>query len=277
MSRRAFILSSLRCGFRTGARVARAAKRIRSPIFSSLITATRRVSSWHPQSEEVLEDDEAGLPHFLRPPYVIADGIIRRDWSLFSDKFRWRVEWTRNLCREILSRPNRHACHGLHEWAMVYRLSPEEVRHQAYPLRLSPVDLAEFVGQQTLVCTHYDAFRFFTAAARPLNNWQPALETRLDVEQGGCIHTNMDLYKWSYKLMPWLGSDFLRETFLFAVKAREIDMRASPYDFQSLGYEPIPIETTAGRKQYESIQRELAAEAEGLRRKLLAWCELLLI
>lgn len=245
-------------------------------LFTYYSYSPGQLGSWHPDPEEVLEEDGAGMLHFLRPPYVTGNGVIRRDPALFHEKFRWRVAWTRNLCREILARPNRHACHGLHEWAMVYRLGPEEARHQAWPLRLFPADLRAFVEEQALVCTHYDAFRFFTTAAGPRNAWQPTLETRLDMEQGGCIHTNMDLYKWSYKLMPWLGSDFVRETFLFAVKAREVDMRASPYDFQAIGYEPIPIETAPGRKQYELIQRELAAEAEGLRQRLLAWCESLL-
>lgn len=45
-----------------------------------------------------------------------------------------------------------------------------------------------------LRCTHYDAFRFFTAPARPRNAVTPTREAAPDLEQGGCLHANMDLH-----------------------------------------------------------------------------------
>jgi hypothetical protein len=78
----------------------------------------------------------------------------------------------------------------------------------------------------------------------------------------------MDLYKWAGKLLPWCGSDLLGECFANAWTARQLDMRASPYELRSLGYDPIPIETPEGRAEYERRQRELATASEPLRAHL---------
>jgi len=179
------------------------------------------------------------------------------------------------LCQTLLQRPPRWTCLGLHEWAMVYHQPPNELRHPTTPLRMEPLDLARFVESQVLVCSHYDAFRFFTNPARPRNTLQPASETRLQFEQPGCLHVNMDLYKWSYKLWPWVGSDLVGDCFLLAADARSLDMRASPYDLSNLGFQPVPIETPAGREAYQAEQRTLTTRATPLRRRLLkAACQL---
>ena len=68
----------------------------------------------------------------------------------------------------------------------------------------------------------------------------------------------MDLYKWASKCMPWVGSDLLWQCFQLALKARELDMRASPYDLSEYGYEPVKIETPEGRAEYETLQRQIS-------------------
>ena len=186
------------------------------------------------------------------------------------------ARWVAALCRAVGDRTPRLRCFGLHEWAMVYRQPRQQVRHQGYELRMSPEAVAAFVDSQTVCCSHYDAFRFFTPEARPLNVFQPVLETRLEMEQGGCLHTNMDLYKWSAKLWPWVGSDLVGECFALACEGRDLDMRASPYDLSHLGYEPVFIETAEGRAQYESEQRQIAEKASGLRNRLRVAAERLL-
>jgi len=183
-----------------------------------------------------------------------------------------RVRRVRQLLEATASRPPQLRCYGLHEWAMVYRVAQGEVRHEDYPLRLPSEDLAAFVESRSLVCTHYDAFRFFTAEAAPLNSHQPTLESRVLLEQPGCIHANMDLYKWAYKLGPLVPGELLAKTFLFAAEAREIDMRASPYDLESLGFDPIRIETESGRAEYREAQERLAEKAVPLRATLLSCC-----
>jgi hypothetical protein len=181
---------------------------------------------------------------------------------------RREAAWIAQLCANIENRPARFVCHGLHEWAMVYKQSAEQVRHSGYDLRLSPDALASFIESQTVCCTHHDAFRFYTPEARPMNTVQPRFETRLEMEQAGCLHANMDLYKWAYKLWPWIGSDLVADAFEVALAGREMDMRASPYDLAALGFEPICIETEAGRAEYRTEQRRIAMLAEPVRRSL---------
>ena len=79
-------------------------------------------------------------------------------------------------------------------------------------------------------CSHFDAFRFFTPPARPLNLLQPTRERQVAIEQPGCLHAGMDLYKWAYKLTPAVPSDLVMDCFDLARDIRELDMRASPYD-----------------------------------------------
>ena len=50
-----------------------------------------------------------------------------------------------------------------------------------------------------------------------------------------------------------------------AADARELDMRASPYDLRDYGFEPIAIETPAGRAEYVRAQQDIAERAAPLR------------
>jgi hypothetical protein len=86
----------------------------------------------------------------------------------------------------------------------------------------------------------------------------------------------MDLYKWSYKLSPLIDSETLLDCLELAAAAREIDMRASPYDLSDYGYTPITVEDAAGRAEYVRCQKAIATRAEPLRAALLARCDLLL-
>lgn len=184
----------------------------------------------------------------------------------FPIKRREGLDWVIELLSRIENRPAQHGCFGLHEWAMVYRTS--NPRHQV-PLRFSPEKIRQIVEAQPLVCTHFDAFRFFTPAAQPRNRFQLSSSNRVEHDQPGCIHANMDLYKWAYKFFPWISSMRIRETFQLARRARELDMRASPYDLAAWGFDPVKIETKSGREYYEQAQRELAQTAVPIRRKLL--------
>ena len=100
--------------------------------------------------------------------------------------------------------------------------------------------------------------------------------TRHEVEQPGCIHANMDLYRWAYGAMPWIGSDLLWESFELAIELRVLDMQASPYDLRDFGLEPVRVETDERRVEYRLRQRELAERAGGLRSKLIEALEHLL-
>lgn len=235
-----------------------------------------KLKQWVPPQGVSLEITAADLesrPWWQTDRFIHEHGLLRLNEQRFTNREREFATWAAMLCTRILGRAGRFTCFGLHEWAMVYRQSAEQVRHQGYELRLSTEELAAFVTSQPVCCSHYDAFRFFTPEARPLNALQPTLDSRPDLEQSACLHANMDLYKWSSKLWPWTGSDLIGECFLLALEGRDLDMRASPYDLSALGYEPVKIETAEGRAQYELEQRDLAAKAAELRQKLLASCE----
>ena len=154
---------------------------------------------------------------------------------------------------------------------MVYRT--DAPRHDAVPLRLGAAGTDAVVESLPVHCTHHDAFRFFTAAARPRNALQPARDDQLAHEQPGCLHATMDLYKWAYKLAPATPSELLADCFALAVDVRDRDMRASPYDLSDLGYPPVPIETAGGRAEYARAQAGFADRAAPLRSHLVELCD----
>jgi hypothetical protein len=149
---------------------------------------------------------------------------------------------------------------------MVYR--DPAVRHPYVPLRLSRAETDAVVESQPLRCSHYDAFRFFTTDAAPLNRWELTRATTPDHDQGGCIHANMDLYKFAYKVAPFCPSEVVADAFDVAREAREIDMRASPYDLRAYGFAPVEIETRRGREEYVELQRGVAERARPVRERL---------
>jgi len=240
-------------------------------LFSYYAFRPAWLRQWHPGPDVTLNGTGADL--FLRwPEYERTDrGVILR-LDRFPEKRRDFVRWLRVLLQAVQSRPAFFGCFGLHEWAMVYRQSAEQLRHNAWPLRFGPDALAAIVDRNTLCCTHYDAFRFFTPPAQPLNRHTLSRDAAPRFEQRGCLHANMDLYKWAFKLSPFTPSDLVADCFALAREIREIDMRASPYDLQTLGFEPIAIETDEGRAVYEHHQRDFAVRGEPLRHRLIALC-----
>jgi hypothetical protein len=256
---------------------ARAARGEKHPVYDFLFTyyAFRPawLRQWHPGPDTILEGEGAQV---WRQNAAYTPAAPGPGGGVWLDPARWPaarrefLDWLHALLLNVRSRPARFGCFGLHEWAMVYQQTPEEVRHNAWPLRFAAAEIARIVETQPLACTHFDAYRFFTAPARPLNR---QTLTRADThahEQGGCLHANMDLYKWAFKLAPFAPSELIADCFELARDIRELDMRASPYDLVALGFAPVPIETGAGRATYEAAQRVFAARAEPLRERLLA-------
>jgi hypothetical protein len=187
-----------------------------------------------------------------------------------------RVRWVRELLLATEQRPPALGCLGLHEWAMVYRTPGDDVRHPTWPLRLGAAGTDEVVESHRISCTHYDAFRFFAPQARPRNVHRPTREDRPRMEQPGCLHTGMDLYKWAYKLAPMTPAELVADCFELARDIRVLDMRASPYDLSALGYTPVRIETPGGKREYAEQQRAFADRAAPLRRRLVEVCTQLL-
>lgn len=257
----------------TGPRRERRARGATHPVYDFLFQyyhySAGKLETWHPNPHEGLEDSGEARERFVAPVYVVADGVIARDASALRDAERESLAQIVQLLRATQERPANFGCFGLHEWAMVY--GGHEVRHaEIAPLRLSQAEVDAFVESRPIVCSHFDAFRFFAPSAKPLNRLPLAWDTREAQEQPGCIHANMDLYRWAYRAMPWVGSDLLWECFALATDLRVLDMEAGPYDLRAMGFEPVRIETPEGREAYQRRQRALSARAETLRERLIA-------
>ncbi len=184
------------------------------------------------------------------------------------------VQSIRRLLVATAGRTPTLGCFGMHEWAMVHR-TPDP-RHD-WPLRLGPTGTDEVVESHKIACSHFDAFRFFTDSARPLNTLQPGRDDRPAYEQPGCLHAGMDLYKHAFRLTPLVPSELVADCFELAWDIRELDMRASPYDFSELGFEPVRIETPAGKQEYVAAQRTFAERGAPLRQRLIDECDRLLV
>lgn len=257
-------------------RIQRAKQGRRHPVddflFEYYPNRPAQLKRWHPGPGVALKGDEAEC-------YLGFSGYVATRYGVTAEplpeKRRHFVQWLSNFLKSTEARPAFFGCHGLHEWAMVYR--SQEIRHAAEPLRLKADELASVVESLPIRCSHYDAFRFFTPEAKPLNRLQPTRETSPNLEQPGCLHANMDLYKWAFKLVPWCSSELIADCFELARDIRELDMRASPYDLSSYGYSPVPIETPSGRSEYECHQRQFAERSIPLRRRLIELCDELLL
>jgi hypothetical protein len=254
----------------TGPHRERKRRRESHPVLDFLFTyyshRPHRLEQWHPGPGVVLE---GGGEYLAQPGYVQEDDGVRLDPGALP-RLTTTASFVAALLTATATRAPRLGCFGLHEWAMVYR-SPAP-RHGAVPLRLGSAGTDAVVEALPVHCTHHDAFRFFTQAARPLNAIAPARDDQVDYEQPGCLHATMDLYKWAYKLAPAVPGELMADCFELALAVRELDMRASPYDLLDFGYPPVPIETPAGRAAYVRAQVEFAARAAPLRSRLLDVC-----
>jgi hypothetical protein len=260
----------------TAGHVTRRRRRQQHPVEDFLFTyyQTRpgRLRVWHPGPGIRLRDAPAyasrrGYRRIGDTVEIDPDEIGRRTES---------IDWIRKLLTATMSRPAQFGCFGMHEWAMVYRQPAEQVRHNTWPLRLGTDGTDRVVESHRIACSHFDAFRFFTGDARPLNALQPTRDLQPLLEQGGCLHANMDLYKWAAKLMPFTPGSLVLDCLELARDVRELDMRASPYDLSGLGYEPVAVETPTGKATYAAAQRGFADRAGPLRRRLIDLCATLL-
>lgn len=216
---------------------------------------------WHPGLGTALRGP---APHAQWKDYCGTDAV-GVDTQAFMRRRGEGVAKIGELLTHSARRPAHFDCFGLHEWAMVYHGTP---RHDL-PLRLGATGTNEVVESHQLRCTHYDAFRFFTPPARPLNLTVLSRKKQVEHDQCGCVHATMDLYKWAHKLGPLVPGRVLLDAFVLARSARVLDMEASPYDVRGLGFGVVPIETTEGKAEYVRRQRELARSAKPIREALV--------
>jgi hypothetical protein len=199
--------------------------------------------------------------------FIACDNGLSLPASSFPEHRIGYLRWAAEYLRATLARESSFTCLGLHEWAMVYR--DVNVRHPYVPFRLTREETDAVVESQPLRCSHFDAFRFFTPPAVPRNRWELTRAASTEHDQTGCLHVNMDLYRFAYKIAPFCPSDVVADAFDLAGAAREVDMRASPYDLSEYGFVPVKIETPEGRAEYAELQRELYRRGQPAREQLL--------
>lgn len=229
-----------------------------------------KVLAWHPGFDIQLDVTQDDLELFSEKFYRAIDGVLALK-SEHVGQQREAMSRTVEFLSLTRSRQPVIGCFGLHEWAMV--LGQETVRHDAWKLRLPQSEIRQTIDDIGLRCTHFDAFRFFTDEARPLNPLQLSRADQVMQEQPGCLHANMDLYKIAFTHGPILGSDVVRDAFALARDIRTVDMQVAPYDLAQLGVTPIPVETTEGRAEFATRQREFSARADVLRQQIIATLE----
>lgn len=251
--------------------------RVKHPVHDFLFTyysqRPAQLRRWHPGVGTAL----AGAPEYAGlKGYAERDGLVSVT-AEHVERQRPLLEATRRLLRATAARPPQLGCFGLHEWAMVYRLD-DETRHADWPLRLGNEGTDAVVESHRIACSHFDAFRFFTDPARPLNTLSPAVDDRADFEQPGCLHAGMDLYKHAFRLSPMVPSELVADCFELAREIRVLDMRAAPYDLSGLEvdgrpFTPVRIETVEGKREYAAAQAGFAERAAPLRARLLTHCD----
>lgn len=222
---------------------------------------------WHPGAGIELEDAGASTRASWRwyAPGS-APGSLVVDAAAFHREKADLVRAVERILQATAARPRQFGCFGLHEWAMVYR--DDEHRHPV-PLRLGQRGTDAVVEAHDLRCTHFDAFRFFTEPAVPRNRYAPTRPLQASLEQPGCLHAGMDVYKWAVKLGPLTPGEVLLDAFELARDIRRLDMAASPYDLADWGVVPVPIETPDGKAEYVRQQRVFAERSNALRARLL--------
>jgi len=240
-------------------------------LFTYYSLRPAQLRRWHPGAGVALADarERAEWPfhRMISGPGRLAEAV-----EVNTDHFLLARGRSVGFIQKLLANTGRatpqFGCFGLHEWAMVFQSG--DLRHVGWPLRLGAGGTDDVIRSHQIRCSHFDAFRFFTPAAKPRNLLDPDLASRDRMEQPGCLHASMDLYKWAYRMLPVVPSSLLVDCFRLARAIREVDMRASPYDLSDLGYPPIPIETAAGKAEYVAAQRDFASAGQLLRGRLAA-------
>lgn len=241
-------------------------------LFTYYSFSPAELRRWHPGAGVTLEGTtgERTSWRYYTDSADLAGPACTLDLAAYFEKRGGTVGYVDRLLTATLERPPRFGCFGLHEWAMVYRMTPEQLRHSALPLRIGHAETDLVVESHPIACSHFDAYRFFTPESAPLNELQPTRDTQIATEQAGCLHAGMDVYKWASKLGPIIPGALLLDCFELARDIRTVDMQASPYDVSSLGLPAIPIETPVGKREYARRQRGFTERGNTLRQRILS-------
>nr|WP_241727232.1 hypothetical protein [Dietzia sp. SLG310A2-38A2] len=241
-------------------------------LFTYYRSSVATIRRWHPGPGIILENahltERVEWRHYERASLHGRTGLIVDPTSVLS-RCGPRISRAREVVEATASRPGAMGCFGLHEWAMLYRSGDDAVRHRQVPLRVSHTRIDEVVDRSRLRCTHFDALRFFSEAAVPLNEDVLTRDAKVRHEQPACLHSGMDLYSHVADMEAGAPGELLVATLVAAFDAREVDMRSSPYDLSAWGLDPIPVESPEGRAEFVAHQRGWIARTQALRARYL--------
>lgn len=259
-------------------------------LFTYYRTSVAAIRRWHPGPGMLLENahltERVDWRHYERDSLQGRTGLVVEPRSVL-DRCGPRIRRAREVVEATATRPGATGCFGFHEWAMLYRTGGHggesdgesdgegggegggNLRHGTIPLRLTHRQIDEVVEGSRLQCTHFDAYRFFTEPAAPLNRDLLSREGQPRNEQPGCLHAGMDLYAQVAAMEAGAPGELLVDALLAAFDAREVDMRLSPYDLSAWGLEPIPVETPEGRAEFVAYQRRWIRRTQILRARFL--------
>ena len=247
-------------------------------LFTYYRTSVATVRRWHPGPGLILENahqtERVDWRHYERDSLRGRTGLLVDPGSVLS-RCGARIARDHRVVAATAARPGATGCFGLHEWAMVYRTDGADLRHGRVPLRLSRDRIDEVVRDARLRCTHFDAYRFFTEAAAPLNQSPLTRDGQVRNEQPACLHAGMDVYSYVAAMEAGAPGELLLDALSAAFTAREVDMRASPYDLSAWGLDPIPVDTPEGRSTFVAFQRGWIRRTQHLRARYLESVDLL--
>src|SRR4051794_39488811 len=116
--------------------LARAPRREKHPVEDFLFTyyslRPAQLRRWHPGAGVVLLGEAARERLTWREHRATPDGGVTLDDAAFLARRGDTVRHVRDLLAATASRPAHLRCFGLHEWAMVYRTTPDDVRHAGW-------------------------------------------------------------------------------------------------------------------------------------------------
>src|SRR5688500_13789921 len=141
--------------------LARRSERVKHPVHDFLFTyysqRPARLRRWHPGYGVGLAGggEYAGLKGYE----VVSTGSTTEVVTVSAEYVasqRPMIESLHMLLTATAGRTPSYGCFGLHEWAMVYRMSEEQTRPSDWPLRLGPEATDAVVESHRIACSHFD-------------------------------------------------------------------------------------------------------------------------
>ena len=244
------------------------------PVWDFLFTyyslRPRQLRVWHPGFGVALAG-EAARRYLDRSGYGRGpDGVaVTREYLLARAD---TVLFIAGLLRATASRPARLNCFGLHEWAMVYRATdraarpgPAAARRHRHRRR-GGVNAVAVQPLRRVPVLHRTGRGPQRRAADP--------GTQVATEQPGCLHAAMDCTSGPSSWGRWWNPSWSWTAWSWPPTPVHSTCGPAPMTSASYGFEPIAVETPAGRAEYVRAQ-QTSPNAPPAAHALAARCETL--